>query len=76
MWNLSFTPPAPIQARVLTRLPDAFRASRRTEWVELERMKTFRDYLLGGGHKMRGSAFGAVPAVGVAQHGFAHPPAE
>lgn len=34
MWNLSFVPPAVIQARVLTRLPDAFRERRRTEWCD------------------------------------------
>jgi gluconolactonase len=34
MWNLSFTPPAVIQARVLTRLPDAFRKRRRSEWCD------------------------------------------
>lgn len=34
MWNLSFTPPALIQARVLTRLPDAFRKCRRSEWCD------------------------------------------
>jgi gluconolactonase len=34
MWNLSFTPPQVIEARVLTRLPDAFRRKRRTEWCD------------------------------------------
>ena len=34
MWNLSFAPPVVIQARVLTRLPDAFRERRRTEWCD------------------------------------------
>jgi gluconolactonase len=34
MWNLSFAPPAVIHARVLTRLPDAFRERRRTEWCD------------------------------------------
>lgn len=34
MWNLAFTPPAVIQARVLTRLPDAFRVRRRTDWCD------------------------------------------
>ena len=32
MWNLDFTPPQVISARVLTRLPDAFQKPRRTEW--------------------------------------------
>jgi gluconolactonase len=34
MWNLSFNPPAVIEARVLTRLPDAFRRRRRTDWCD------------------------------------------
>lgn len=34
MWNLSFTPPAVIEARVLTRLPETLRAPRRTEWAD------------------------------------------
>ena len=34
MWNLSFSPPQVIQARVLTRLPESFRARRRTEWSD------------------------------------------
>jgi len=34
MWNLSFTPPAVIGARVLTRLPDTFRKVGRTEWSD------------------------------------------
>jgi gluconolactonase len=34
MWNLSFTPPQVIEARVLTRLPDSFRRKRRTEWSD------------------------------------------
>ncbi len=34
MWNLSFTAPAIIQARVLTRLPDGFRKAQRTEWCD------------------------------------------
>jgi gluconolactonase len=32
MWNLSFKPPKIIRARVLTRLPDAFRHKRASEW--------------------------------------------
>lgn len=32
MWNLDFTPPQVIHARVLTRLPDTFRDARRSEW--------------------------------------------
>jgi gluconolactonase len=34
MWNLSFTPPAVIEARVLTRLPGEFRKVQRTEWAD------------------------------------------
>jgi gluconolactonase len=34
MWNLSFTPPTVIEARVLTRLPDAFRKKQRTAWAD------------------------------------------
>ena len=34
MWNLSNTPPAVIEARVLTRLPDAFRKKQRTAWSD------------------------------------------
>ena len=32
MWNLSFSPPHVIPARVLTKLPDSFRKKRRTDW--------------------------------------------
>jgi gluconolactonase len=32
MWNMTFSPPHVIQARVLTRLPDAFRRKVRSEW--------------------------------------------
>lgn len=32
MWNLSFTPPQMLEARVLTRLPEAFRRPRVTPW--------------------------------------------
>ena len=34
MWNLSFTPPRVIEARVLTRLPDSFRKKRRNAWAD------------------------------------------
>ena len=34
MWNLSFEAPKVIEARVLTRLPDAFRKKQRTEWAD------------------------------------------
>jgi gluconolactonase len=34
MWNLAGTPPTVIPARVLTRLPDAFRRKCRREWAD------------------------------------------
>jgi gluconolactonase len=34
MWNLGFSPPHAIQARVLTRLPDEFRKRARTDWCD------------------------------------------
>lgn len=34
MWNMNFSPPQVIEARVLTRLPDSFRDRRRTEWAD------------------------------------------
>ena len=34
MWNLSNTPLQVIEARVLTRLPDSFRAKQRTAWAD------------------------------------------
>ena len=34
MWNLAFTAPTVIPARVLTRLPDAFRQAVRTDWCD------------------------------------------
>jgi gluconolactonase len=34
MWNLDFSPPQVIEARVLTRLPDSFRNKRRSEWCD------------------------------------------
>ncbi len=37
MWNLTFSPPHVIQARVLTRLPDALRRKRRSEWADANR---------------------------------------
>jgi gluconolactonase len=33
-WNLSFSPPQVINARVLTRLPDSFRKKRRNAWAD------------------------------------------
>jgi gluconolactonase len=34
MWNLSFSPPHVIQARVLTRLPQQYRNATRTDWCD------------------------------------------
>ena len=34
MWNLQFAPPAVVEARVLTRIPDALRSRRRTDWCD------------------------------------------
>jgi gluconolactonase len=34
MWNLTFSPPHVIHARVLTRLPEQFRRARRSEWAD------------------------------------------
>jgi len=34
MWNLDFSPPQVIEARVFTRLPDSFRNRRRSEWCD------------------------------------------
>jgi gluconolactonase len=48
MWNLSFTPPQVIEARVLTRLPDAFRQPRRTDWVDANKPGDVMDSFLEG----------------------------
>ncbi|MEJ8857651.1 SMP-30/gluconolactonase/LRE family protein [Variovorax robiniae] len=48
MWNLSFAPPQVIDARVLTRLPDAFRAPRRTGWVDANKPGHVMDSFLEG----------------------------
>jgi gluconolactonase len=34
MWNLSFTPPQVIDAKVLTRMPDGLRKAVRSEWAD------------------------------------------
>jgi gluconolactonase len=34
MWNLDFTSPSVLAARVLTRMPDSFRKRQRTEWSD------------------------------------------
>lgn len=48
MWNLSFTPPTVIPARVLTRLPDAQRQPRKTEWVNANKPGHVLDSFLEG----------------------------
>lgn len=48
MWNLSFTPPEVIEASVLTRLPDAMRQPRRTEWVDANKPGHVMDSFLEG----------------------------
>lgn len=37
MWNLSFTPPQVVEARVLTRMPKSLRSPRRTTWADANR---------------------------------------
>jgi gluconolactonase len=48
MWNLDFTPPIVIEARVLTSLPDKFRKRRRTEWCDANKPGTEVDSFLEG----------------------------
>ncbi len=48
MWNLSFTAPQVIQARVLTRLPAAFRDKRRAEWADANKPGHELDSFLEG----------------------------
>ncbi len=48
MWNLSFTPPQLIEARVLTRLPDTFRQPRRTPWSDANKPGQAIDSFLEG----------------------------
>ncbi len=48
MWNLSFTPPVVIEATVMTRLPDAQRQPRRTEWVDANKPGHTMDSFLEG----------------------------
>lgn len=48
MMNLTFQPPAVIEARVLTRLPDAFRQPRRTAWVDANKPGHQMDSFLEG----------------------------
>jgi gluconolactonase len=48
MWNLSFSPPQVVQARVLTRVPDSFRRKGRTPWSEANRPGQEVDCFLEG----------------------------
>jgi gluconolactonase len=48
MWNLDFRPPRLIEARVLTRLPDAFRSKRRSEWADANKPGHQLDSFLEG----------------------------
>jgi gluconolactonase len=48
MWNLSFTAPQVIEARVLTRLPDSFRKKRRTDWADANKPGHELDSFLEG----------------------------
>jgi gluconolactonase len=48
MWNLMFSPPQVIQARVLTRLPDSLRSKRRTEWGDANKPGQEVDCFLEG----------------------------
>ena len=48
MWNLSFSPPQVIQARVLTRLPDGFRRKVRSEWGDANMPREPIDSFLEG----------------------------
>lgn len=48
MWNLSFTAPEVIHARVLTRMPDHFRTPRRTDWCDANKPGHVIDSFLEG----------------------------
>ena len=48
MWNLDFTPPIVIPARVLTRLPDSFRNAVRTDWCDANKPGHCIDSFLEG----------------------------
>ena len=48
MWNLEFQPPQVIEARVLTRLPEAFRQKRRSEWADANKPGHELDSFLEG----------------------------
>ena len=48
MWNLSFTPPTVIEARVLTRMPDAMRRPVRSAWADANKPGHVVDCFLEG----------------------------
>jgi gluconolactonase len=48
MWNLSFTAPAIIEARVLTRLPGRFRRPERSDWGDANKPGQIVDSFLEG----------------------------
>ncbi|ABE46398.1 SMP-30/gluconolactonase/LRE family protein [Polaromonas sp. JS666] len=48
MWNLSFTPPELIEARVLTRLPDVLRRPQRSDWSDANKPGHIVDCFLEG----------------------------
>ena len=48
MWNLSGIPPQTIEAELLTRLPDALRQPRRTDWVDANKPGHVLDSFLEG----------------------------
>ena len=48
MWNLSFTPPTVIEARVFTRMPDALRRPVRSEWADANKPGHVVDCFLEG----------------------------
>ncbi len=48
MWNLSFTPPQIVEARILTRLPDALRRPLRSNWADANKPGQIVDCFLEG----------------------------
>lgn len=48
MWNLSFTPPVVIEARVLSRMPDALRLPRPSGWADANKPGQVVDCFLEG----------------------------
>jgi gluconolactonase len=48
MWNMSFTPPQVIEAKVLTRMPDGLRKAVRSEWADANKPGHVVDCFLEG----------------------------